>query len=175
MKFLVDFIPIVVFFAVFKWLGIYAATGAAIAAVFIHVFVLLVLRKKVSSLLWANFGLIVIFGGATIYLHNEWFIKIKPTVLYLLLAAVFFISERFFNKNLFKTLAADSVQIGDDVWKFISNSWIIFFVVMAIINLLVAYFTSTETWVNFKLFGFLGATLLFAVFQAVFISRKIGI
>lgn len=173
MKLLVDFIPIVVFFAVFKWQGIFAATAAAIAAVAVHVLILLILRRKISPLLWLNLGLIVIFGGATIIFRNEWFIKLKPTILYLIIAAVFFVSERFFGKNIFKILSGQNVVLSDEVWKFLANSWMAFFVVLGALNLIVAYLAPTDIWVNFKLFGLLGLTLVFAVGQGIYLSRRI--
>lgn len=172
MKIFFDFLPIIAFFVAFKIGGIYVATGVAIAVSFLQVIWFILRKEKVPISLWVNLGIISIFGGATIFLHNEWFIKWKPTVLYLFFAIALVASEKFFGKNLMKTLSGGGLVLSDKVWSVLNLSWAIFFAVMAIINILVAYTVSTETWVNFKLFGLLGLTLAFAIGQGIYLMRS---
>ncbi|MDO8492523.1 MAG: septation protein A [bacterium] len=171
MKLLFDFLPIIAFFVAFKFAGIYVATGVAIAVSAIQVLWYLARKKKVPTTLWVNLGLITLLGGATIFFHNEWFIKWKPTVLYLFFAGALYVSQKFFGKNLMRSLSGGSVELKDEIWKFLNNSWIIFFIIVGLLNILVAYNVSTSTWVNFKLFGLLGLTFIFAIGQGIYLSR----
>jgi len=173
MKLLFDFLPIIAFFIVFKIWGIYAATGVAIGVSFLQVIWFLIRKEKVPVSLWVNLAIITIFGGATIYLHNELFIKWKPTVLYLFFALALFIGEKFFNKNFMKVLSGNQIDLPENVWKVLNRSWAIFFLIMSIVNILVAYSVSTEMWVNFKLFGLLGLTFIFAIGQGIYLSRHV--
>lgn len=172
MKLFFDFIPIIVFFIAFKLFGIYVATASAIVTTVLQVVGLFLLKKKIQVSLWVNLVLIVLLGGATIVLHNEWFIKWKPTILYLFFGGALIISEKFFNKNLIKILSGQSLEIEDRLWQKISLSWAVFFVVMAILNIVVAYSTSTDIWVNFKLFGLLGLTIIFGLGQGLYLAKN---
>jgi intracellular septation protein len=170
MKFLFDFFPVILFFAAFKLAGIYVATGVAIAATFAQVGWLKLRGRRVEPMLWASLGIIVLFGGATLLLQDETFIKWKPTVLYWLFGAVL-AGALAFRRNLIRLMLSEQVQLPDPVWARLNWSWIGFFVFMGALNLYVAYNFSTDNWVNFKLFGGMGLMLLFVLAQAVVLSR----
>ena len=171
MKLLFDLFPVIVFFVAFKLADIYVATAAAIAATFLQVGWLKLRRKPIDTMLWASLGLIVVFGGATLLLQDETFIKWKPTVLYWLFAVVLAGSALFFRRNLIRTMFAAQVDLPDPVWTKLNWSWVGFFAFMGAANLYVALSFSTDLWVNFKLFGGTGLMLLFVIGQAVFLSR----
>jgi len=171
MKFLFDLLPVIVFFAAFKLADIYVATGTAIAATFMQVVWLKLRRKPVEPMLWASLGLIVVFGGATLLLRDETFIKWKPTVLYWLFGVVLAGSALLFRKNLVRSMMAHQVDLPEEIWGKLQASWIGFFTFMGALNLYVAYNYSTDAWVNFKLFGGIGLMLLFVLGQALVLSR----
>ena len=173
MKFLFDLFPVIVFFAAFKLADIYVATGTAIVATFLQVGWLKLRRKPVEPMLWASLGLIVVFGGATLLLRDETFIKWKPTVLYWLFGAVLVASETIFRKNLIRTMLGAQVQLPDPVWTKLNWSWVAFFAFMGAANLYVAFRFATDLWVNFKLFGGMGLMLLFVIGQALFLARYV--
>ncbi len=171
MKFLFDIFPILLFFVAFKFFGIYVATAVAMGATILQVLYLLAFKKKIEYMLWVNLGIITFFGGLTIFLHNEIFIKWKPTILYAFFATALLISDLYFKKNLMKTLIQSGINIPDSAWKVMNFSWAGFFGVLAVLNLFVAYTFPTETWVNFKLFGLVGITFLFVIIQSFWLAR----
>lgn len=170
MKLLFDFLPIIAFFIAYKFFGIYIATAAAIAISLIQTLGYWLKYRQVSSLQLISLGAIVILGGATLLLHDEWIIKWKPTVLYWLLAAIFLSSQFIGDKNFVQRLMESSVTLAKPEWNALNLSWVIFFTCMGIINIYVAYHFSTDTWVNFKLFGLLGLTTLFIIVQAIYLA-----
>jgi intracellular septation protein len=171
MKFLFDLFPVILFFAAFKLFDIYVATAAAIAATFLQIGWLKWKRRKVDTMMWVTLIIIVVFGGATLALHDETFIKWKPTVLYWLFGAVLGGAELLFRKNLIRSMLGEQVRLPDGAWSRLNWSWAGFFVFMGAANLYVAFNFSTDTWVNFKLFGGMGLMLLFVVLQAAFLAR----
>ena len=174
MKFLFDIFPVVLFFIAFKLYGIYVATAVAIAASFVQIAWVWTRHRKVENMLWASLGVIVVFGGATLLLQNETFIKWKPTVLYWLLSAALTVSAVAFKKNLVRTMMEEQVTLPDLVWNKLLASWIAFFLAMGALNLYVAYNFSTDAWVNFKLFGGIGLMVVFVVLQALMLARYVG-
>ncbi len=173
MKFLFDLFPVLVFFVAFKFFGTYHATAMAIAATFLQIGWVVFKRRKVEPMLWMSLGLIVVLGGATIYLQNETFIKWKPTVLYWLFSVVLGIAQLFFKKNLIRTMMEKQMTLPEPVWGWVLVSWIGFFAVMGVLNLYVAFNYSTDTWVNFKLFGGTGLMLIFVFAQALMLGKHI--
>ena len=170
MKFLFDLFPILLFFVAFKFAGIYAATTVAIAATFAQIGWLKWKRRKVDTMMWVSLAIIVVFGGATLLLHDETFIKWKPTVLYWLFGGSL-VGAQLFGKNLIRTMLGEQVQMPEVAWRMLNWSWVGFFGVMGAANLYVAFNFSLDTWVNFKLFGGMGLMLVFVVLQALFLSR----
>ena len=173
MKFLFDLFPVILFFVAFKAYGIYVATGVAIAATFAQIGWLLARGRRVETMLWASLVLIVVFGGATLLLHDETFIKWKPTVLYWLFGAVLAGASLIFRRNLIRKLMEEQIRLPERVWSRLNASWIGFFALMGAANLVVAYTFSTDAWVNFKLFGGMGLMLAFVVAQSLVLARYI--
>src|SRR6267142_4596193 len=143
MKFLFDLFPVVLFFVAFKIAGIYVATAVAIAASLLQVGWLKLRKQRVHPMLWASLGIIVVFGGATLVLQDETFIKWKPTVLYWLFGVTLTIAGIAFKKNLIRSMMEHQISLPDFVWNRLLVSWIVFFVVMGALNLFVAFNFST--------------------------------
>lgn len=202
MKFLFDLFPVILFFGVFKWgeghpeaaqafaqqymsgmiadggaslsqSPIMLATAVAIIATMGQIIYLLARGKKVDNMLWVSLVIITLFGGATIYFHNETFIKWKPTVLYWAFGATLLISQALFGKNLIRLMMEKQITLPDGVWQRVNLSWAAFFSAMGMINLYVAYNFATSTWVNFKLFGFTGLMVAFVIAQSLFLSKYV--
>ena len=173
MKFLFDIFPVVLFFAAFKLSGIYVATAVAMGATLVQILWVWLRHRRVDAMLWVSLAVIMVFGGATLILHDETFIKWKPTVLYWLFSATLAVAGLAFKKNLIRAMMGHQMSLPDVVWARLQLSWIAFFVVMGALNLFVAYNFSTDTWVNFKLFGGMGLMLVFVVLQALMLARHI--
>ena len=173
MKLLFDLFPVILFFLAFKVFDIYVATAVAIGATFAQIGWVWYRHRKIDNMLWVSLGVIVFFGGATLLLHDEMFIKWKPSVLYWLFAAVLLISELVFRKNLIKSMMGKQMALPAIVWRKLLMSWSGFFAVMGVLNLYVALNFSTDTWVNFKLFGGMGLMLVFIVLQALMLSKYV--
>lgn len=171
MKLLVDFLPILLFFVAFKLYDIYVATAVAIAASVLQIAWMRLRGRPIESLQWVSLAIIVVFGGLTLVLQNETFIKWKPTVLYLVFAAALVGGRLLAGRNLMTTLMGQSIKLPELRWDQLNWAWTAFFCAMAVTNLFVAYGFSTETWVQFKVFGTLGLTLLFVLAQGFWISR----
>jgi intracellular septation protein len=173
MKFLFDLFPILLFFIAFKTAGIYVATAVAIAATIAQIVWSKVRHGKVEMMMWISFAIITVFGGATLILHDESFIKFKPSVLYWLFALILLISNYGFRKNLMRSLLQEKIALPVLVWNRVNLVWSIFFAALGFLNLYIAFNYSTDTWVNFKLFGFTALMLLFILGQGVWLSKYI--
>ncbi|MBI2509024.1 MAG: septation protein A [Betaproteobacteria bacterium] len=173
MKFLFDIFPVVLFFIAFKLFDIYVATSVAIVATFVQIGWLRLRGRKIENMLWVSLGVIVVFGGATLVLQDETFIKWKPTVLYWLFGAALLIADAGFRKNLIRAMMEKQMVLPDLVWRKLLLSWVGFFVLMGVLNLYVAFNFSTDTWVNFKLFGGMGLMLAFVVLQALMLAKHV--
>ncbi len=173
MKFLFDTFPVILFFAAFKLYDIYVATAVAMAATAVQIAWVWMRHRKVDKMLWISLGVILVFGGATLLLQDETFIKWKPTVLYWLFAGTLAVAAMAFKKNLIRSMLEQQLAMPDVVWNKLLASWIGFFGAMGILNLLVAYNFSTDAWVNFKLFGGIGLMLAFVLLQAVLLARYV--
>jgi intracellular septation protein len=173
MKFLFDLFPVILFFIAFKLEGIYVATAVAIAASFGQIGWLWLRGRKIDTMLWVSLAIIVVFGGATLLLHDETFIKWKPTVLYWLFASVLGTSELAFRKNLIRAMLSDQIQLPPAAWRKLNFSWVGFFTGMGFLNLYVAFNYSTDNWVNFKLFGGMGLMLAFVIGQGLFLAKYV--
>ena len=172
MKFLFDFFPVILFFIAFKVADIYVATGVAIAATFVQVGWLKLRGRRVEPMLWASLAIIAVFGGATLLLQDETFIKWKPTVRCWLFGAALVVAAAL-RRNLIRLMLSEQVQLPDPVWSRLNWSWVGFFAFMGAINLYVAYNYSTDHWVNFKLFGGMGLMLLFVLAQALVLAKYV--
>jgi intracellular septation protein len=173
MKFLFDLFPVILFFIAFKVAGIFVATAVAIVATFVQIGWVWYRHRKVDTMLWVSLVIVTVFGGATLLLQDETFIKWKPTVLYWLFAGILGGGALFMKKNLMKSLLSEQMQLPDVAWNRMNLSWIGFFVFMGIANLAVAYNFSTDDWVTFKLFGGMGLMLVFVLVQGLLLSKYI--
>jgi intracellular septation protein len=173
MKLLFDLFPIILFFVAFKFGDIYIATAVAIAATFAQIGWVWFKHRKVDNMLWVSLALIVVFGGMTLILRDETFIKWKPTVLYWLFAVVLLVSATFFGKNLIRSMLAAQIDAPDHIWTRLNIAWAAFFAAMGGANLFVAMSFPTDIWVNFKLFGTMGLMLVFIVAQGLWLNRYI--
>jgi len=172
-KFLFDFFPVLLFFVAFKLYGIFTATAVAIAASFIQVGLFWFKHRRFETMHLVTLGIIVIFGGATLLLKDEMFIKWKPTVLNWLFALAFFGSHFIGKKPIVQRMMASAITLPASIWHRLNMVWTIFFIIIGFVNIYVAYNFDTATWVNFKVFGILGLTLAFVVIQSFFIARYV--
>jgi intracellular septation protein len=122
-------------------------------------------------MLWVSLAIITLFGGATIYFHNDTFIKWKPTVLYWCFSAALLVSQVALGKNLIRMMMQHQITLPDAIWQRLSLAWALFFGAMGLVNLYVAFNFSTAAWVDFKLFGFTGMMFAFVIAQSVFLSK----
>ena len=205
MKFLFDFFPVILFFAVFKWgeghqdaahgvvsqyfsglisggavtaaqAPIILATVVGIVATVLQIGYLLVRGRKVDGLLWMSLGVIGIMGGATIYFHDDNFIKWKPTILYWVFALVLLGGQVFMKKNLMRSAMEKTMKLPEPIWPRLNYAWMWFFVAMGLLNLFIAFVVfkgNTGAWVSFKLFGFTGIFFAFIVGQTLLLSKHI--
>lgn len=173
MKMLADLFPVILFFVAYQLFDIYVATQVAIAAAALQVAYNKLRHGRVETAHWVTLGLLVVFGGLTLALHDPTFIKWKPTVVNWLFAAAFLLSQLFMRRSLLRRMMDHAVSLPDPVWARLNAAWVAFFFAMGVLNLHVAYNFSEEIWVNFKLFGFLGLTLVFMLAQGLYLSRHL--
>lgn len=195
MRFLFDLLPVILFFAAYRWAGsdaaaaaallgdiglagigermapILLATSVAIAATVAQVGWLLALRRRVDTMLWLSLALIVVMGGLTLWLQDPAFIMWKPTLLYWTFAITLAGSAWLLRRNLMQTLMGEQLQLPPAVWARLNLAWVAFFAVMGALNLYVARHFDEATWVSFKLYGGIGLMLLFVAAQGVWLSR----
>jgi len=181
MKFLFDLFPLLLFFAAFKLYGIYIATAVAIAASFAQVGLYWWRHHKFEAMHLITLAVIVVFGGLTLLLHDDLFIRWKPTILYWVFAMLVLGSHWVGEKTAMERLMGKQLALSPTVWRHYNLSWGLFFLAAGALNLYVAfYYALNESadvrqaiWVNFKVFGLMGLTLVFALVQAVFLVRHI--
>ncbi|CAH1074704.1 septation protein A [Candidatus Nitrotoga sp. 1052] len=173
MKLLFDLFPVILFFVAFKIFNVYVATGTAIAATIAQIGWVKWRHGKVDTMLWVSFAIIAVFGGATLILHDETFIKFKPTILYWVFAIILLGSNLLLKKNLMRALLKEKLTLPTKVWNQVNLGWSLFFVILGVVNLYVAFNFSTDAWVNFKLFGATGMMLVFVLLQAMALSKYV--
>ncbi len=194
MKLLFDLFPVILFFAAFKGaehfsseslalaqsvLGsgvtpltapVFLATITGIAATFVQLLWLKIRGRRIEPMLWISLAVICVFGGLTLWLKNEMFIKWKPTILYWIFAAILLYGS-FTGRNFIRTLMKGQIELEETAWRKLQHLWIGFFVVVGFINLAVAYSFPTDIWVNFKLFGLIALTMIFTIGVAVWMTK----
>ncbi|MCD0504095.1 septation protein A [Bordetella petrii] len=171
-KFLFDLFPLILFFIAYRFADIYTATAVAIAASVAQFIWLKATKKRIEATHWINLSVIVIFGGATLWLHSDVFIKWKPTVLYWLFGGAL-LGARLFGRNLMRKLLGSQIELPDAAWDKLNLSWALFFLAAGAVNLYVAFsgqFTESQ-WVNFKVFGLMGLLLAFVIGQSLWLGR----
>lgn len=162
--------PLLVFFAVNASYGIFAATGVFMAAIVVSLGVAYAAARHVPALPLVSGLIVLVFGGLTLYLQNETFIKLKPTIVNVLFSAAIF-GGMAFGRNYVKTLFGAMSALSDEGWRLLAIRWGLFFLAMAVLNEIVWRNFSTDAWVTFKTFGFLPLTVLFALAQAPLMRR----
>lgn len=171
MKFITDLFPIILFFLAYQFSDIYVATAVAIAAAFLQVAGLWLLRRKVEKMHLVTLALLVVFGGLTLLLRDPLFIMWKPTVINWLFGVVFIGSQFIGERTLVERMMDQAVTLPNNIWLQLNMAWALFFFSMGGLNLFVAFNYSEEIWVNFKLFGMMGLTFLFVILQALYMAR----
>lgn len=200
MKFLLDFLPLLLFFGTFKfadahkdWAASFAsnhlgflvsggtvgpdeapvllATLIVIAATLVQVVALKLMRRKVDLMLWITLTLVVVLGGATVWFHNATFIKWKPSVAFWAMGLALWASQTIFRKNLLKSMIGGELKLPDAIWQRLNFAWVAFFAMMGLLNVYVAYSYSTSTWATFKVFGVYGLMIVFTVAQVLYLSK----
>jgi intracellular septation protein len=174
MKILLDFLPLVFFFAAYKFWGIYVATAVLMAATVAQMAVVYWLNKKLSVMHKATLALILIFGALTLLLHNALFIKWKPTVLYAGMAIVLAVAQWGYRKNFLKIMLASQLTLPETVWHRLGAAWVAYCLFMAALNGYVAAFYSTGAWAAFKLWGYV-FPVAFIVGQGVYVARYLQV
>jgi len=181
MQLLVDFLPIIVFFAVYQIYGAVVSTDDAMFAATIAIMVVMSIQitvqwyrtRTVNRIMLVSGVLVLIFGGITLALRDARFLQWKVTVLNWLLAIGFLASHFFGKKTLVEKFLGEAVALPQAIWRRLNILWVANFALIGAINLYVAYNFSEATWVSFKLYGLLGLTLLMAVIQGIYISRHV--
>ena len=170
MKILIDFFPILLFFGAYKLYDIYVGTAVLMAATVLQMSLVYLIDRKLQMMHRITLALILVFGTLTLVLHDDRFIKWKPTVLYAAMALALALAVWVYKKNFLKLLLGSQMTLPDPVWMRLNMVWVVYSAFMAIINGYVAAYYSTEAWVNFKLWGYI-FPLLFIIGQGFYIAR----
>ena len=181
MQLLFDFFPLLLFFAAYKWYGIFVATGVAIAASIIQVSVHWLRNRRFETAHLTTLGVIVLFGGLTLMFRDDTFIKWKPTIVNWLFAAIVLASLIGQRRTVLEYLLGEKIHLPVTIWRKVNLAWGLFFLVAGALNYYFAFVFRTELdpqlrtdlWVNFKVFGLMGLTLAFAVIQMMLVARYI--
>ncbi len=181
MKLLFDLFPLLIFFGAFKFYDIFIATAAAIIATFIQVGVFWTKHRRFETIHIITLVIITLFGGLTILLKDDIFIKWKPTIVNWLFSGVIVSMLMFSRKSALEFIMGKQITLPGSIWRRLNWAWALFFLVLGGLNLYVAFYYNpdadpevrTAAWVNFKVFWLFGLTLAFAIAQMLFISKHI--
>ncbi|MEY4717531.1 MAG: hypothetical protein RL563_149 [Pseudomonadota bacterium] len=173
MKPLLEFFPIILFFIAYKLYDIYIATAVVIAATLIQVIAYWVMYRKVETMQWITLGLILVMGGATLYLQDEQFIKWKLTIIEWLFGGAFLASQFLGKKTFIERMMGANLELPAPIWKRLNLSWAFFFIGVGGLNLYVMAHYDTDDWVSFKTFGVPGLMMLFIIVQMAFLYKHI--
>lgn len=173
MKQFFDFIPLLVFFAVYKFYDIYTATGALMVVTVLQIAITWFTLRKLEKMHLITLGMVLVFGGFTLFFHDDAFIKWKVTVINLLFSAALLVSQFVLKKPLIKQMLGKEMQLPDAIWSRVNLAWAGFFAVAAATNTYIAFHLPQAVWVNFKVFGLLGMTLLFTVATVFYLYRHL--
>ncbi|HYK78937.1 MAG TPA: septation protein A [Micropepsaceae bacterium] len=170
LKLALDLGPLLIFFVANAVFGIFTATAVFMAAMLIVIAIGFAVERKISPMPLITASLVLVFGGLTLWLSNDIFIKIKPTILYLMFAAVL-IGGLAFSRLFIKVVLGQTLHLSDPAWRTLTWRWSLFFIALAIANEIVWRHVSTNTWVAFKVWGVFPLTVIFAMAQTPFIAR----
>ena len=172
MKLLLDFFPILLFFVAYKMADIYTATAVLMAATVVQMLLIHKLDGRLQTMHKVTLALILGFGALTLALHDERFIKWKPTVLYSGLALTLALGQYVFRRNFLHMLLGQQLQLANTVWYRLNVSWMLYCIFMAAINAYVAAYFSTDAWMNFKLWGYV-FPVVFILGQGLYVARHL--
>lgn len=173
MKFLADFFPILLFFVAYKMYDLYVATAVIIAASLVQVSYAWYRHKKVEKMHLITFAMVAVFGGLTLFLQDETFIKWKPSVINWLFAIAFIGSQYIGEKTFIERMLGANIELPKTAWTKLNLSWATFFAALGFLNLYVVYNFDTDSWVNFKMFGMTGLTFAFVIVQGIYLMKFI--
>ena len=168
-----EYIPLIIFFILTKTADIYWATGSLIVTSALQVLYYLIKKEKVPTRIWIFFGLILVFGGLTIFLHDDTFIKWKVTIINEFFAIALLVSYYVFNKNIIKQFLSESITLPEPIWVKLNLAWAIFFSFCGVLNWYVAFNYELDTWVDFKVFGLTGLMFTFSIVTILFLNKYI--
>ena len=172
MQFLLEYAPIILFFVAYKLKDIYFATAVAIAASVLAIAYAWFASKRVSTMQWLSLGIIVVFGGATLLLHDETFIKWKPSALYAAFGLTLLFGKLVMKRDWIQAIFKQAqIEAPDALWSRLTWAWIAFFAFMAALNGYVATTFTLDAWVNFKVWWAMGLFLLFTVGNVAFLAK----
>ena len=172
MKQLFEFFPLIVFFVVYykSDKDLYLSITAVIIATLISLVALYIKERKISTMMLVSTVILIVFGGLSIFLKNDIFFKMKPTIINALFAIIL-IGSTFFNKPVLKMLLNSSMKLTDQGWSLMNKLWSGFFIFLALLNEIVWRTQTTDVWVNFKVFGIMGITIVFTIVQIPILKR----
>ena len=169
-KLLIDIGPLAVFFIFYTRSGLQASILPLMIATVIAVLFSYILEKKIPIMPTVGAGIVLIFGGLTIYFDNEVFIKMKPTIINLIFAIILY-GGILVKKPLLKILLGAALRLEEEGWRILTYRWIGFFIALAVLNEIVWRTQTTDIWVNFKVFGILPITFIFTMTQFPLIKK----
>ena len=172
MKQLFKFFPLIVFFVVYykSDKDLYLSITAVIIATLISLVALYIKERKISTMMLVSTVILIVFGGLSIFLKNDIFFKMKPTIINALFAIIL-IGSTFFNKPVLKMLLNSSMKLTDQGWSLMNKLWSGFFIFLALLNEIVWRTQTTDVWVNFKVFGIMGITIVFTIIQIPLLKK----
>ncbi|WP_284602686.1 septation protein A [Dickeya dadantii] len=173
MKQLIDFIPLIVFFVCYKLYDIYVASGALIVATAASLLLSWFIYRKIEKMMLLTFLMVAVFGTLTLVFHNDQFIKWKVTIIYTLFAVALLFSQFVMKKTLIQRMLGKELSLPEMVWAKLNISWAIFFLLCGLANIYIAFWLPQSVWVDFKVFGLTGLTLVFTLLCGVYIYRHL--
>jgi len=169
-KMLLDLAPLLIFFGVNWKMGLLWATGALMAATFVTLALTYALTKTINRFALVGALFVGVFGAITLYLQDPWYLKLKVTLVELLFATLL-LGGLYFKRLFIKDMMGEFLVLPEDVWRTLTIRWSLFFIAMAILNVVVWQMFSESTWVTFKAFGLMGCTLVFALANAPLMAK----
>jgi len=171
MHLLLEYLPLIIFFIVNKFADFYWATGSLIVTTAMQLSYYRFKKEKIPTRHWVIFSLVLVFGGLTIYLHDDAFIKWKVTIINAFFAIALIVSNHVFNKNIIKQFLEESLSLPESIWTKLNFAWALFFAGIAVLNWYVAFNFDLDTWVNFKVFGLTGLMFAFSIVTILFLNK----